>query len=222
MSDQKLLNNLSTEDLIKELDQPTQSEQSVNPYKNNDVLDFVYFFNMKPGKEPVKKKLLYKIYTKWSKDVVHLKTFNNILTDYFESDITVLYLDSDAFKLTKNAIEFLEPKKKRDTGNPNYQRHFSNFLSHYSIVPGKTWIEQEVLYYLYRKWKDDKGSLNPSTFSDFCSINLRKKKTETAIFYGVSDLSAVLSQKELDELRQGFTRAKRKSKKPHQIPRPTP
>ena len=215
MPSQKLNN---VEELLKRLETSDEDVDYRNPHEN-DVMEFIAFFGIEQGDFKVTTNLLYRIYRGWSKLKISSKSFLHTFSYYVIVEKGNAFLDKQAFKLTDEAYQYLLGAHNTNslTRVPKVRQHFSAYLSHYKITSGTNWIEFQVLYYLYDKWaykNKTKRPLAQKPFKRFLSDNFERKIVKNIYWYKVSDLSASITQKEIDEIRQGIAfREKTKSKK---------
>ena len=146
-------NLISDEELLKLLE---ESEDSDTPEISFDgsVIAFVQTFNLKPGKDLIVKKQLYKLYQIWNKSIQKLSqtAFTNELSHYLEHKGNFYRLDKNLFQIAN----FIELEKKKHTQDKSksrhWQKHFTSFLESTNISDGTCYIELEILYYIYSKW----------------------------------------------------------------------
>lgn len=150
------------------------SKQPVKVYVYpDDVMEFISVYNLKSGQEPVTTKLLYKLYTFWSKDPVLRRRFTHTLTDLFPSSATnksvVILLDKPALNLKQEAYNYVKEQDK--TKDKGWMEHFEKYLYFYSLKSGSFFIKDSVLYKLYSRWYGKKRRpLGFKQFNNFCKL----------------------------------------------------
>lgn len=193
------------EDLLKQL----ESDEEHFEYKN-DLPDFITFYNIEPGTHKVLKNHLFNLYRAWSSDPIERKAFGNELGQIFDSSQSSYYLNRKTKDLTQEMF-----KLKRELTSKislHRKRHFDAYLNHYSILKGRTWVEGDILYYLYDKWCYDnktKNALSYNTFLNFCNLYFRKaRKTLNTLggFYAVSGVEKHVSGEEIEQIRNSKKR----------------
>lgn len=209
----KLPNSLTTEELLELADKPNKEAEVLETSKN-DVLRFLTTYNIKPGKQTVKKRLLYDLYRKWSDDPLESKNFNlevgKYLLVHFKGIQAYYCINRKGFRLAMDIEELYLKHSKDKTKVIGYKKHFDSFLKHYELKPGKYYIETFVLYTLYDKWTYKNGANNPlgyNQFYNFCKLYFTKKrKTSNRVaWFGVnkSSIDKHLTKEELAYIRQG-------------------
>ena len=151
----------------------------------HNVYKFISTYNLNPGKEPIKKAFLYKLYTLWSKEeVVSSLKFFYVLNDHFRSDQQFFYINKSSFSLTAQLEDLINGTVKRPKFHyGHYQKHFNKFLTESDIKLGNKWLPGYVLYSLYLDWLKKKNNIvkrGSSTFSYrnfllFCKVYFKKK-----------------------------------------------
>lgn len=164
MSNNKLLNDLTDEELLKVAGEQYKETNTTNRiYRkdmlsehNHDVLNFVIAFNFKEGKKKVSRKLLYNLYKSWSKDPVSKIEFSKQLHLYFSKHTKdLLYLNSDNRFLGSETYKRLAARKKSQSplSSPFWQRHLDLFLNTHGIEAGNNYLEVVVIHHLYERWR---------------------------------------------------------------------
>lgn len=152
----KPITQISSEDLLKLLEDNKDIKDENHIIYKNDIVDFISKFNLKQGQEKVSTRILYIIYTVWSKNKVNKRTFSTHLGSFFEckpspgnKELMVL-LDLTSNELLRKTII---KKKRKFKHNPKFlKEHFENYLSKYDIKKGSFFVKSSILYNLYDKW----------------------------------------------------------------------
>lgn len=216
-----LPNTLTQEELLKILkEDPSEIKEEDN--QTDDILGFVSFFNLKPGKNLVPKKLIYQLYQYWSKAPISSNNFFNKFTLYFQptgyGHRTSFYLNLESINISKRLLKLIDKHTRIKTKSPTYKRHFESFLNHYKLKAGKIWIESYILYYLYDKWTykiKKKHPLSKEQFYNFCKLYFPKNRitTSSVLFYQVDDIIyKIITRKEVEEIRKGVRDKNKKEK----------
>lgn len=162
----KLPNQLSD----KELEELLKSSESVTSQPSSEIIRFLTVFNIQSGKTRVKAKLLYSIYYKWSQTPMGHTHWGHEMAKFVAYYDEWYYISIPAFTLSEDALKALTPVKKSRYKSKQWHRHFKNFIAHYNMKPGKFWVEQSVLFYLYDLWTFKirrKRCLGPTDFTIF-------------------------------------------------------
>lgn len=217
----KTINQLSD----KELHELLQSSPQI-PVENsfnypNDIMDFISFYNLKPGEENIPLRVLYKVYNKWSETPLKRSQFSEhigrfFVTKAFGNGNSVVCLDKNAKQFQKIIQEFF--KKMDKTKKKGYKKHFDSFLNFYNISPGTLYLKDKVLYDLYDKWTYKNQNYNPLSFNQFLGfLRLYFKKDEKYIagnYYFSLDATIVnhLSEDMINEMKKRYEKTQEKSK----------
>lgn len=166
MSQKKLPSHKSNEDLLKDLnleDEQISPDVEEKIQSSDTILAFLRFFNIEPGKQEVKAKYLYKLYSKFTEKPLNKLTFSIQMGEYFQfksglHDETKVYLvNQKVLNLSEKLLNFLE----KQTRHPRHKAlsskaHFESFINKYGLKPGEKqdwiWVSIDLLYNLYDKW----------------------------------------------------------------------
>lgn len=175
----KPITEYTNEELLKTI----TNEPTVNLEPVNDVLDFISVYNIQSGTHKVASNLLYKTYQMWSQNPLPAKAFTYEMQDFFPLIESYYSLNKDPLELKKLLIEYRTPKSK--TKMPQWQKHFNEFVEHYSLKRGRLLVKNKVLYNLYDKWvyENKKQSLNSYQFNRFCKSHFKSKKIRDDRWY---------------------------------------
>lgn len=150
----RITDQLTEDELIKALEK-VDSEQDLVKKLQDDVLNFIVKFGIKPGKFKIKTNLLYHVYKNWSTEPVNKRTFVYTLKLYVDVKSESSLINVSAFKFTEEAYKTLkkELKPKKDS-LANKRRHFESFLKHFDIQRavsrvGRVRMHVGAFYYLY-------------------------------------------------------------------------
>lgn len=170
----KVPGTYTEEELLQALEEASVEELEA-PILYNNVLAFLSFYGIKPGKQKVKRDSIYRLYKQWTKDAKSPMLFateiNNHL-DYHHNQSNTkrsyYLININSIKI-RNQIELLKLANKRDkTKNLRYIKHFDKFITENNITVGTYYIESFVLHSLYDRWNYNKTKkANPLGFKSF-------------------------------------------------------
>lgn len=150
----KLPNQLSTEELLKQVDEIKLSETD-NIIIEDNIVEFLSYYNIRAGNNPVNRKPIYKMYKAWNKSNsnVSSKQFGHKLGEYFKADHNYIYINIEAIDLTKKAKDvFFKSENSNKFKNKNYKEQIERFINNFNIKDGKYIVQTSVLYYIYEEW----------------------------------------------------------------------
>lgn len=178
----KLPNQISTKDLLdsleeKSLESSIQEEQEII---HDNILEFLSFYNIKQGEEPVKRRVLYKMFRAWTKSKDYgVSYFSLQLNQYFFSDLRHVYIDINALDLTKKAKEVFFNLKNSTGVTSKYKDKLTkiqieDFLKKFRIVHGEYSAQGTMLYYIYEEWamKTNRKIINIIDFTHYLKLFL--------------------------------------------------
>lgn len=174
----KTVLDTSTEDLLKSL---KNASVSSNALESDDTLkavdpvhQFIGYFNLKPGRNKVHKRILWDLFKSWDKKRTTRKgVFSLRMMNYFPTPPKQQYymMSQTQWKLSNKAYAHLLKGHSELKTSFRLQKQYEAFLSYYGIVPGTFWVEIGALYYLYDKWKyrfTSKTSFTKKKFIAYC------------------------------------------------------
>ncbi len=214
----KSITNIADEELLKLLDNLDDSdEESVESF-DTSVLAFVTTFNLKPGKDRIVKKQLYRLYKLWNKGLKKLTQPNFTLElGFYLTHTTNYYMVN---KSLFDIASFVKEEKTRKTRNKakskHWHNHFKTFLQDTKLEEGTYYIELEILYFLYQQWRTKKhkvGNIGRKQFIKILDIffDVKAISSGTHLWVGVNEqIMNLISKKEVDRWRK--TRAKEKKR----------
>lgn len=182
MEQEKSLNNLlDEEELLKALESEGTTTES-----DDDVVQFISQFEIKPGENPLRRGVLYPIYNKWSKTPVTFNSFNKSISRFFKSNTRYIFINLDLIKISKIILnQKIKKRPQNRLHSSRYQEHFANFCKEYEIRKGDFYISWSALMYHYKKWVEKSNSKinirHGKTFIDFCKANFNIKQPENMI-----------------------------------------
>jgi hypothetical protein len=167
ITDEELLASLSGEDLSK----PVEFQF------DNPVASFVQAFDIRTGKQLVADKLLLTLFKEWKRDSpINQRSFNMQLENYVVSvpkKRRYFLINKDALEIAKEVQKLVQKRSKPRYKSKAYITHFESFLSENELAPGSTYVEIDVLYYIYNRWCDNnrkKSQFGLGSFNDMCSL----------------------------------------------------
>jgi len=207
----KPITEISSEDLLKVLEDNKDIKEETNVIYKNDIIDFISQFNLKQGEEKISTRLLYSIYKPWSKLKLSKKTFTFNLRSFFlltegnDNKELMVLLNLDYNQLLKKTL--INSKKKVKTRRKFYKEHFESYLMKYSIKKGSFFVKDSILYNLYDKWIYSFKKRNPLNITQinafFKIFNFSSKIIDNDSWFGV-DKSIIqhLSKDNLAKMRK--------------------
>lgn len=167
-----LRQEIDTETLLSQLNESDVTNESNVPSAPDNMLDFVSFYNLKPGTNVVKGSLLYKLYTAWNKsEKLNKREFMNRLTVYLErSKSGHVLINIDNVALTNKAKEvFFKTKHTIYLNTPRFKKNIERWMKELDIIPGDYAVDGTVLHYIYRDWSIN-NRLTAISVTDFNQI----------------------------------------------------
>lgn len=147
-------NLISDEELLKLLEESEEDSDVAEYSFDSSVLSFVQSFNLKPGKDKIVKKQLYKLYKLWNKGIQKLTqtSFTHELSNYIEHKGSYFLVDKSLFDIA-NFIKEEKQRNTRDRTKSKYwHKHITDFLTFTKLEEGTIYIELEILNYIYMNW----------------------------------------------------------------------
>ena len=239
MSKQKLITEHSLEELLASLDSQ-EMDMEIKISFDNPILSFIQAFKIQNGIQKVSDKLLYQLFKLWNNTRIDKRNFNIQLSKYIDCEIKYsrrMYLvDISFLNVAEICEKFIRNKKRDKTKSLKWKNHFDQFIEDTKLTEGQTWIEGDILYYIYNNWLDSKKKKTGFTFGVFMEILHIHFETTTKLTTGMIrafkvNRTALLNNITREEVerwrlgRQKISRKKtdeeRKSKKPKNYIRKT-
>lgn len=183
---------------------------------SDDIVPFLSFYNITPGKTQVSKKLLYKLYKTHSKNPVPELNFNTVAGRYVEGTRNHYLLNTDNFIISQHI--YTAEKTRDKTKSLTYQKHFDWFMEQRGVERGVSWVEGFILFYIYkdfcrsRKVKPKLGYVN---FHKFLKLHFRFKRMREnrSLWFSVDYKTAnILTETEQGIIRDARTKETGRSK----------
>lgn len=191
----KLPSELSEEELLKSL----ESEEEIIPQAANNVVAFLLFYNIEPGVFPVKSRVLYKLYTKYTKEPVPIQVFSLEVGNYIKNVTGYLHINKSAFKIADKTFELLQKRTNMQT-SPAFKRHYENFIKAAQLQAGGIWTCSGDLYEAYISWSKKVGRrkhITEKSFNKLCILYFKEKIVKGKKYYGINrKLDHVQEEKE--------------------------
>lgn len=232
MSLKRLPNSLDEEELLKLLEKADNKEPEKKIVYKNDVLEFISCYKLVPGKNKVKKQILYNLYKKWSHDPIDRSLFNRELSKYFthytNSHGTYYQINANAIDLSVEAYKLVKNTEIDKTKSPHWKKSFEKFLSDSNLQPGKYYIEHYILYHAYDKWvytNKHKTKLSRDQFHRFCMLYFERKRIgeNRMSWFGINEsFLDSFGQESIRNIRNGYEEKQEKErnkKRKKQTPR---
>lgn len=175
---------ISTEDLLKELEKTPEVVEEVKSKatKSNEILNFLYTFNVEPGNFEIERKIIYNLYKNYSDKPMGEKRFYKQLEQYLTTTkgkrTRVFFnINQKSLDLSEKVTNLLKPRTRPSTKMIPLQMHFNNFVKKYGFKAGTKpnfiWVSVKVLYDMYDEWVYEirkKKPLGYKEFTNFCKI----------------------------------------------------
>lgn len=203
----KVPGKYTDEELLKALDQAPVS----TPVQGiTDVLGFLSFYNIKPGKQKVAKKEVYNLYCKWSKNRMTSKLFAMEMNLHFPGGDYYYLINLSSIAVSNQLFLYTQKRSKDRTKSPKSKQHFECFLNAHDIKEGSYYIEAFVLYSLYDKWwydkKHEKPLFSSNLFNRFMRLNFKEKRTKNQLRWFAVNQSILnhFTEESLSWIRKGY------------------
>lgn len=201
-----LPSQLTEEEILALLDSEEVVEEKAAIFDyNDDIVPFLSFYKITPGKTPVSKKLLYKLYRTYSKHPLDQKEFSIKVGKFVIPRGAYYDLNMDNFAISAHLYQ---AEKTRDkTKSLSYQKHFNWFLAERKVERGIKWIEGFILFFIYKDFCKDrrvKPKLGYINFHKFLKLNFQYKriKENRSLFFKVDqDTAQLFSGDECERIR---------------------
>lgn len=207
----RTLSDYTTEELEKALEQSPKSERSTQEYET-DVPTFLAFYQIKPGKDLVNKRTIYKLYKCWSKDPVTITKFSEQINQFIPThqigNQIFFHLNRKAIDISKEVYDYLLKHKHDRIKIPAWKAHFDKYLNYYKIKSGNFFIEGYVLHNLYDKFVYETSKrfiLGYEQFLNFCRLYFKNEKLtqNKTLYFGVDkSIKEFITDDQLKQLRK--------------------
>lgn len=217
-------NQIADEELLKLLENLDETEEEIKVGFDSSVLAFVQAFNLKPGKDRISKKQLYKLYKLWNKGVKKLtqKSFTIELSYYLDHINNFFLLDQSLVTVGSFVQEQKNKNKQDKTKSKYWHTHFQAFLNDTKLEEGSNYIELEIIYFIYQLWrrktkkKTDISRLNFTKILDLY-FDLRHVSSNSHLWVGVNDqIKNLITKSEVERWRKTRGKSKKAGFKPQE------
>lgn len=173
----KLPKDITDQALLDALKSQDENLPAVLEYFN-DVVPFISHFNIGVGTELVTNKLIYWLYTKWSKEPLSKSGFFQEFSKYIPAHNSNYKINVSSLTLSEAAYKMIQKKVRDPLKTKKGKFDFDQFLERYSIQKGNKWVPSYLIYYYYRHWADSlkKKPLSLESFTQFCKLYFEHKK----------------------------------------------
>lgn len=180
----QLTNKVSTEDLLKALDNTeteviTAAEQNL-VYKN-DVPAFFSKYNIGPGEHKIRSHMLYRLYCRFSADRVSRYEFSATATLFLNNENTCFFIDKPRDEVAKMLTSGDNRHwSKYSPAHPATRKHFEDFHAGVGLERGNKWVETFVLNAIYKKWCKANRKISrfkPQTFTRMMNMYFEQRRT---------------------------------------------
>lgn len=211
----KLPHELELEELLSAIKNTDTSDIKIQ--YDDPILSFTQAFKLTPGQDLVSSKVLYKLFKLWHPDTAFSNTnFSFQLSKYIPRQKEFYLVNKNFLSISKQIQDLLSEKKKDKTKSKTWSKHYHAFLEDTGIESGSLYVEADILYYLYNRWRDNNKRTTLLSYENFCKItNLhfeKKRLTEsTKNWYGVSkNIKSLITREEVERWRESKNNAKKK------------
>lgn len=224
MSDYKLPNHLSIDDLLTSLDSSSNNTDiNIQEFKDNDFLSFLSFYNIKTGEEQVSLAVLYELYNRWSKVKMKHFKFSNLFCKYFKYSTAHrkkdIFINKSTLNLAIEAQHILFKSDTKDvTKNSKFTKQIECYIDEFGLVKGSDYIDSSVLFYFYDNWSYKRlKQLNKQQFNTFMELFFDKKytKRDNTIWFCINRLNIMekITNESLEKAKDWAEKNKNKSEK---------
>lgn len=179
----KLGTQLSEEELL-ELINSTEGGSALLPKTikdtaNDDIYKFIHSFSLEAGEDRVPLDLLHKLFNSCTKNKIKREQLKLHLLEYFNIRNDMVLLDKTKLDINERIYKLLD-KKPKVFKLKGRTKEFRIFLETNGIVRGDTYLELDLFYLAYCKWKkiyrENKRVISFTTFKEMCFFYLNHKK----------------------------------------------
>ena len=143
---------------------------------DNDVLSFLYAYDLRPGTNHIAKGKLYTLYRAWSKLKWTKSRFIKEAVEVLPGNKRFFFVDIDTFKVL-NLVDALATPAVTERSN------YAKFIDKFSIKPGNDLVEDYILYFYYDK---DRHSKRLKTGSKIQFNRALKKRLESKFYKNIT------------------------------------
>lgn len=202
----KKLKELSTQDLLKNLDNPEELSVKEDVQENLDKFsNFLAIFRIKPGKEKVNYLVLLDLYENYYqeynfKKITFIKTFGQF---NFQNRLNYIFINKNTLTIKDKSIKLIENKIMENIKTPGKKRHYENFIGKFDLKKGKKLIPLDCLYHLYLKWCSNNNrtpKYQRGTFDYLTGLYFSKKRISWVDYISLNeDIYNHITKKEIND-----------------------
>lgn len=186
MRQNKLLDNLSNEQLL-ELFKAAPDENSNLETHGNNVVEFLKKYGLQRGTYLINRRSFYLFYKSVTKRPVRTHEFNEVVGCF-------LPVSQRNWKINKNPANFIPKTIENDRQTISvksvHRKFFTQFIREYSITPGEFYVLERSFYCLFCEWYAEvcgKLPVHYLGFKTLCSELYKVKETPDGLYFGISD-----------------------------------
>lgn len=209
-----LPHEISTEELLASLGSDISLDKEIKPSFNDPILSFLQAFNIKPGTKLVSGALLHRIFKLWfTESRIDRRNFNRQMAVYIPSRLVstkrFYSVQENVLQLAAKFEEIESTRTIDKTKSKKWQKNFETFLEENNLKSGNTYIEGDILYYIYNRWLDQsrkKPLFSYHVFGNMCRLHfdLKRLSDSKINWYGVnSNIKGLITKEEVERWRKG-------------------
>jgi hypothetical protein len=174
-------NHLTEEELLELLNSSeggsplTKTESNTS---NDDIYKFINNFSLEDGNDRVPLDLLHRLFNSTTKNKLKKDELKLCLIEYFNVHNNMFLLDKSKLNINEQIYKLLD-KKPTVFKLKGRTKEFRIFLETNGIVKGDTYLELDLFYLAYSKWRDktrpNKRVIPYSSFREMCFFYLNRK-----------------------------------------------
>lgn len=218
----KIIHDKSTEELLRLLEE-TMDEDIVDESLDNPAIDFINIYKLKPGNNPVRSRVLVRLYKIYLKDHIVDSAAVRQLNEFLPFVNGNFMLDVSSMNLNLVYLRYLSKKKLKKTTSGAYQKRFDDFCKHWNLEKGEYYLPSYALYFLYQVFVNDRKSkiyIQPGEFIRFLKINFTTKTlTKAEKWFGVDkqQLRKTLNEQQEKYIEEWYASRKRIKPPPRRV-----
>lgn len=140
---------LSNEQLIELLESKKDEKLETQHLQEDDLSNFLSFYNITQGLDEGNMKELFKLYKHWSSNPMKVREFRYHLNKTFKIDSNSILLNKSKANINELLINKLNSIQKSPIKSKIIRSNIEKFLNHYQIKDGDVWTKGLDLYKLY-------------------------------------------------------------------------
>lgn len=174
--------------LLSALDNEDEVDHEIESLQKNDVMDFINFFNIKPGENELSLFSLYEHYKNWSNDIVKIVVFNREVRKVFQTkkinNVDRVLIKNDLVELNNNITRIARAKEHLKKSQ-SYKKQIERFIQEMQVNPDDKWVNLNEIYKWYTRWRQNKTRLkiNKHNFSALLRFYFESKTSKNRAFF---------------------------------------